>query len=160
MRIIKPPSNIEHIDMGIRLFLGGTIDMGNSRDWQTEVEKHFIKVKNLTIFNPRRSDWDSSWPQDPTPGTKFHEQVEWEMKAQNRSSHILYNFEPKSLSPITLLELGLFAKETSKIVIVVCPKEFWRYGNVKYICDLYRIIHFETLNKALRCLDEEFESLQ
>lgn len=41
------------------IFLAGTIDMGNSEDWQAELSKKLLKeINNIIIFNPRRDDWD------------------------------------------------------------------------------------------------------
>lgn len=43
---------------GRRVFLAGTIDMGNSENWQEEVIKLFngplLKEMGFTIYNPRR----------------------------------------------------------------------------------------------------------
>lgn len=41
-------------------------------------------------------------------------------------------FAPETKAPITLLELGLFAR--SGKVIVGCPDGFWRKGNVEIVC--------------------------
>ena len=53
-------------------------------------------------------------------------------------------FAPRSESPITLLELGLFV--SSKKVVVACPKEFWRRGNVEIVCNRYGVKFVENLD--------------
>jgi hypothetical protein len=61
MRTIYPPNPINQ--SGISIFLAGTIDMGNSTDWQqTAIDRLAEKIgdKNVTIFNPRRPKWDNS----------------------------------------------------------------------------------------------------
>lgn len=109
--------------------------MGEAEDWQAKTEIE-LEPFHCVVFNPRRADWDSSWKQTPVPGEQFYEQVDWELKAQEASDFIIYNFLPETQSPITLLELGLFAEKRST-KFVVCPKEFWRYGNVKIVSELY-----------------------
>jgi hypothetical protein len=72
--VIKAPE--EHkVDDRLTIFLGGSIDMGAAELWQDRL------VRDLVILNPRRDDWDSSWVQDPTPGTQFYKQVAWELDA-------------------------------------------------------------------------------
>lgn len=58
------------------IFLAGSIDMGSAIDWQTRMEDS-LKDYDVTIFNPRRDDWDSTWEQsidDP----EFDDYFEWE----------------------------------------------------------------------------------
>lgn len=57
------------------------------------------------------------------------------------------HFEPDTMSPITLLELGLYA--SSGKLIVSCPKGFWRRGNVEIVCEKYKIPFFENLKHML-----------
>ena len=42
-----------------------------------------------------------------------------------------------SKSPVSLLELGLYAK--SKKIIVFCTDKFYRYDNVQLTCEKYNI---------------------
>jgi hypothetical protein len=72
--------------------------------------------------------------------------VEWELEAQERAELILMYFAPSTKAPITLLELGLFAR-TGKLV-VACPDGFWRKGNVEVVCSRYGVPlvgHLDTL---------------
>ena len=123
--------------------------MGKAEKWQDKVVrllKDKKDRKNIIIFNPRRDDWDSSWEQDIS-NKKFREQVEWELRAMEHADKILMYFDPKTKSPISLLELGLFA-HTGKLV-VVCPKGFWRKGNVDIVCKKYGIKEVNTILKAI-----------
>jgi hypothetical protein len=54
-------------------------------------------------------------------------------------------FDPATKSPISLLELGLFAK-TGKL-IVCCSEGFWRKGNVDIVCKRYGVMQVENLDK-------------
>jgi hypothetical protein len=125
------------------LFLAGSIEMGTAEDWQTKVELE-LKDFDITIFNPRRDDWDSSWSQE---SDQFNKQVNWEMNALEKSDVILMNFCKDTKSPISLLELGLYANK--KNMIVVCPKEFWRSGNVEVVCARFNIPLFRTLDEGI-----------
>lgn len=128
-----------------KIFLAGTIDMGNSENWQEHITQAFQnKGIEIEILNPRRDDWDSSWKQsinDP----QFYQQVNWELNGLDKADYIIMNFLPDSKSPITLLELGLYA-DSGKIM-VICPDEFYRSGNVHIVCDRYNIPLFKSLEE-------------
>lgn len=139
MNVIEAPNKLEFSNNSI--FLAGTIDNGDSFDWQSEVIKS-LNGFDITILNPRRKDWDSSWKQtidDP----QFNEQVNWELDALDKADFILMYFAPESKSPISLLELGLYAN--SNKLIVCCPDGFYRKGNVEIVCKRYGISLFDSL---------------
>lgn len=117
------------------VFLGGSIEMGNAEKWQEKIVNEF-KDSDITFLNPRRDDWDWSWEQSIN-NPKFYEQVTWEQEALHYADTIIINFDPNTKSPISLLELGLFA--ASGKLIVCCPEPFWRKGNVDIICKRYNI---------------------
>lgn len=160
-KVIKAPGAFDQDALDetqISIFLGGSIDMGAAEDWQTRLTNDLSDYDNVILLNPRRDDWDSSWVQDPTPGTQFYEQVKWEMDQQQEADLLVYYFAPDSKSPITLLELGLYGDDHA---LVCCPKEFYRYGNVKMVCDRYHIPFVETYEDMMiqirGILDGEYE---
>lgn len=134
-RIIKPPAPLDIDARTPSLFLAGSIEMGLAAPWQAAVEAAFADAE-LTILNPRRDDWNPAWEQraDNPP---FRAQVEWELEAQERATLIAMYFAPETRAPITLLELGLFAR--SGRLIVGCPDGFWRKGNVDVVCARYGV---------------------
>lgn len=144
---VKPPKNIDKLKTSKKkkVFLGGSIEMGKAEDWQTKIVKHFDKpeYEELILFNPRRDDWDSSWVHDPTPGTKFHGQVTWEIEAQDHSDLNVYYFVEDTMSPITLLELGAYSKGNT---IVRVTEGYERYGNVVIFCKHMNIPIFDTIH--------------
>ena len=156
--IIKPPTNIDHInearqyDDKTRIFLGGSIEMGKAIDWQAKVSKDLWSIKDLVLFNPRRDDWDSSWEQS-IHNKQFKEQVDWELDAQEYSDIIIYNFCADTMSPITLLELGLFTSSDAT-VLVCCPEGYWRKGNVDIVCEYYDIEVYENLDDLTKYIKE------
>jgi hypothetical protein len=134
MRIIKAPNRIIYDeDDGCKIFLAGSIEMGKADNWQQRLTR---ELKRCIVLNPRRDDWDSSWVQK-IDNPKFREQVEWELEAMDLADIIVMYFDPSTKSPISLLELGLYA-DSGKL-IVFCPEGFWRKGNVDIVCRKYNI---------------------
>ena len=146
MREIKSPKEPKLKENEFSIFLGGTIDMGKSENWQAKLSKDLSKLDNVVLLNPRRDDWDDTWTQS-IENKQFNEQVSWELKWQEESDLIIYYFGPESKSPITLLELGLFG--TSKPTIVCCPEGFYRKGNVDIVCDRYDVPLVESYDELI-----------
>ena len=117
------------------VFLAGSIEMGTATDWQAELITALGK-RNVTILNPRREEWDSSWRQS-IDEPKFREQVEWELDGLERADLIAMWFAPDTVAPITLLELGLTARLDK--LVVGCPDGFWRKGNIEVVCSRFGI---------------------
>ena len=141
-----PPQNTNLRDKSTKtVFLAGTIDMGKSEHWQQGFSET-LRLNNLTVFNPRRSDWDTSWVQS-IENPQFYQQVNWELEHMDKADYILMNFIGGSLSPITLLELGLYAN--SKKLHVICDEDFWRKGNVDIVCSKYNIPMHKTITHFL-----------
>jgi len=140
-RILKPPEPLELLVGERSLFLAGSIEMGRAEPWQAEVERA-LADEEVAILNPRRDAWDASWEQS-IRNPAFREQVEWELSAQELATVIAMYFAPATRAPITLLELGLFAR-TGKL-IVCCPDGFWRKGNVEVVCARHGIPRVESL---------------
>ncbi|TDW46042.1 nucleoside 2-deoxyribosyltransferase-like protein [Flavobacterium sp. 270] len=150
MKVIYPINEIE--TQGIKIFLAGTIDMGNSTDWQQkiiDVFQDFNSEKEIIILNPRRKSWDSSWIQS-IENKQFSDQVNWELDALELSDFIIMFFDKNSQSPISMLEFGLFAD--SKKMLVCCEEGFWRKGNIDIVCKRKGIPTFETLEDLITVL--------
>lgn len=142
--IYLPPQNIAlRCRSKKSVFLAGSIEMGVAEDWQSTIGKWFLSM-GWNVFNPRRTDWDSSWIQS-YENPQFNQQVSWELNALDKSDVILMYLDPNTKSPISLLELGLHA--TSKKLYVVCPDGFYRRGNVEMVCSVYDIPLFNTLEE-------------
>jgi hypothetical protein len=136
------------------VFLAGTIEMGNSIDWQA----HAIEVLSdavSVIYNPRRADWDSSWTQE-IDSPEFNIQVNWELEHIENADIVIMYFDPTSKSPITLLELGLVAARNPVRLHVCCPEGFYRKGNVDIVCNRYGVRTYETLDVMLESVKRNF----
>jgi len=117
------------------IFLAGSIEMGKAVNWQQQIVNK-LKDSNVMIYNPRRDDWDSSWVQS-IDNPQFNEQVSWELEHLEKADLVPVYIDPKTTSPITLLELGLHAN--SNKLVVCCPEGFYRKGNVDIVCERYNI---------------------
>ena len=119
--------------------------MDRAELWQERVVG-LLEAEEVALLNPRRSDWDSSWRQsiDVAP---FREQVGWELCHLEVADAVLMYFDPRTKSPITLLELGLFARKGN---LVVCsPLGFWRRGNIEVVCQVYQVVLTTSLDWAV-----------
>ena len=128
------------------IFLAGTIDMGNSEDWQRkfveEVKTWDLYGQDYVIYNPRR---DEGFGDDPK---EFNYQVNWELDRLESSKNIVMCILGTSKSPITLMELGLFAR--SGKLEVICEPNFYRYGNVKITCERYNVPLYDSMKEYLK----------
>jgi len=136
---IKPPYTLPK-----KIFLAGSIEMGKAENWQEKIVNTYNK--SYLFFNPRRDDWDSSWEQK-IENVQFNEQVTWELNALDSSDIIVMYFDPNTKSPISLLELGLYA--ASGKLIVCCPEGIWRKGNVDIVCQRYKVPTVETIEDLI-----------
>ena len=146
--LILSPSNERIEPSQFSIFLAGSIEMGTAEDWQTQVIKS-ITDNNVVFLNPRRTDWDSTWKQEIT-NPQFFEQVTWELDRLGNCDMIFLYLDPKTKSPISLLELGLHAK--SNKMIVCCPEGFYRKGNVDIVCKRNSIPIYDNLENAIKAL--------
>ena len=130
--ILEAPNRLEsYDDLGITFFLAGTIDNGESLDWQKEISDYSNEI-GVNVFNPRRNNWDKD------AGSKeIVRQIDWELEHMEKADYIIMNILGNSKSPISLLELGLHARDGK--LIVFCPKSFYRYDNVRVTCETYGV---------------------
>ena len=145
-RVFLPPENIALRKRNNKsIFLAGSIEMGKAEDWQAKIGE-FLVSKNFNAFNPRRKDWDSSWLQT-YKNPQFSQQVRWELNALDKADYIIMYLDPNTISPISLLELGLLAH--CRKMIVICPEGFFRKGNVEVVCDIYDLPLLNNLDELM-----------
>lgn len=153
-QVIKPGDNNQEALGEVSIFLAGSIEMNTAEEWQNHIQDTLMDL-NVTFFNPRRNDWDSSWTDT---SVVFNSQVNWEMNELERSDIIFMYFSPETKSPISLLELGLHAN--SNKMIVCCPPGFWRKGNVDIVCTRYNIPLFNDIESAINGLRTKINQLK
>ena len=147
----KPKDQLIETFDNLKIFLAGTIDNGASVDWQTKTVNHIHERlgNDVHIYNPRNSDWNPELlPELSVP--EFRKQVQWEYRGLCLADEIIMCFLPNSKSPITLMELGWFA--SSGKISVICPKDFYRKGNVDFICEVEGIPQYNTIEDAVRMI--------
>ena len=125
------------------VFLAGTIDNGDSLNWQDKVIMELINLGiECEAFNPRREHWN------PNPTKEDMEvQIKWEQDHLDRADIIAMVLLDDSKSPISLLEMGLYAK--SKKLIVFCTPKFYRFDNVRLTCEKYHIPLVQDLHPLI-----------
>ncbi|MDH7444323.1 nucleoside 2-deoxyribosyltransferase domain-containing protein [Aquimarina sp. 2201CG14-23] len=152
MNLITASSKIE-LDKNLSVFLAGSIEVGVAENWQDIIIRELSK-DNVTLLNPRRVSWDASWKQE-IENPVFKEQVNWELEALEKSEMIIMYFDKNTKSPITLLELGLFAR--SGKLVVCCPDGFWRKGNVDVVCERYKVLQISSLKELINEVKEKLK---
>lgn len=146
--VFKAPEKSVVPENNFSIFLGGSIENGKAEFWQEELTELLLeKFNNIVILNPRRDDWDAKLT-NSIDNEMFKAQVEWEYHNLEKADYILLYFQPGTLSPISLLELGLFASKSK--VIVCCPEGFWRKGNVDFICQKFNIPLISSYKEIVR----------
>ena len=138
MQVIYPDSK--------SVFLAGTIDDGNSFNWQESLINRCQDL-DIVFYNPRRKHWNKDATKED-----IEFQIKWEQEHLDSVDLIVMCLLDSSKSPISLLELGLYAQ--SKKLIVFCNPEFYRYTNVKMVCQKYNIplynFSVDTIKEVIR----------
>lgn len=127
--IIATPKTAE-----FSVFLAGTIDAGASVDWQTEFANQYSSCPIL-FYNPRNEKFSEE--------DDISKQINWELDHLDFCDVIVMNILGDSKSPITLLELGIYSK--SNKLLVCCPPEFYRFDNVKIVCERLNIPRYDNI---------------
>jgi hypothetical protein len=140
------------------LFLAGSIEQDIAEEWQEKICQLLVGSSG-TIFSPRRKHWDASLPNLPD-NPVFREQVEWELEHILKADLILFYFQSGTLSPISLLELGLVVGRRKEDVYIVCQKDFWRYGNVCITAEQTGLPVFETFEEVIPLLENRLKALE
>jgi hypothetical protein len=158
--IIEYPNKVQHFE-GIQgeyddfsVFLAGTIDDGQSANWQRElINKTYSELPdNMIVFNPRRDNWNKN-----ADVYTLREQINWEQEHLLNSSIIVMVLLDDSKSPVSLMELGEFCD--SQKIVVFCTENFYRFENVKDLCERFEIPLFET-NDINEIADKVFEIIK
>ena len=150
---ICAPQSYAHLE-GRKVFLAGSIDKGRSTQWRKAILAALAAdVADVIFLNPMRDAWDSNW-KETIDNPQFREQVEWELQALDDADVVVMYFDPETLAPVTLLELGLQAAIEPSKMIVCCPEGHSRKGNVDIVCARYGIAQATSLDGLIRALQQ------
>lgn len=156
MKKIEAPAPMMEHGSFVSVFLAGSIDNGESANWQEHVirklEEENYDDQFLSVFNPRRLDFQVRRDTKIT-NEYFKEQVMWELTALEEATIIFMYLDPDGKSPVSLLELGLYADRAN--IILVCPDGYWRKGNVDIVAEVYDIPVFTGLFEGIEELKKQ-----
>lgn len=142
------------------IFLAGSIEMDKAEKWQDRIIEKLKDIPKLTILNPRRKSWDNSWKQDIN-NIQFKTQVDWELNGIENADTVLFYFDPNTMSPVTMMELGIVSKlPNDKNVIVCCPEGYWRKGNVDILCSRMNHVNLIIVNTLDQLIETTYEFLE
>jgi len=127
MKTITAPKKYKN-KIGIpSLFLGGGISA--CKLWQDKLIQEMTDY-NVTIYNPRRNNFDINNPK------VSKEQIKWEHKYLHEANILVFYFAQETLCPITLFELGAALERNiyttyKQDIIVYCEPEYSRKFDVE-----------------------------
>lgn len=152
MKVLKPLEvDAANNRDNLKIFLAGSIEQGAASNWQDYVI-HSFKDCDIEFYNPRRDGWDNSWGEN---SPELLNQINWELTNLEVADLIVLYLDPNTKSPISLLELGLYAK--SNKLIVCCPDEFYRKTNILVTCEKYNIPLFSNLEGFIAAIFTEYD---
>ena len=146
---IQAPNHLKLQHNYVTIFLAGSIEMGKAEEWQKKIIAS-VTDKPYIFFNPRRDDWDSSWGQTKEDH-RFVQQVQWELEALEEADFIVMNLDPNTMSPVSLIEMGIHIKDPK--LIVICPDGFWKKGNVDITCEFYKTKQLNSIDEFISLLN-------
>ena len=128
MNIITAPHDLYDLETAHApsLFLAGGIT--NCPDWQSAMIEELrcqSVCADLTIYNPRRTDFDIKNPR------ASEEQICWEFAKLRDADIVSFWFAPGSVNPIVFYELGMWGNSREgRPMCVGCDHEFTRIPDV------------------------------
>jgi hypothetical protein len=146
--IITAPNMLTFQSHNYCVFLGGAIDNDAPRNWQTFVADILEqRINHVVLFNPCRVNWTPMGDQT-TNNQNLRDQINWELDALMVCDTILMYLLPGSVSPISLLELGLYLRSNSKLV-VCCPDGFYWQTSIDITCQRAGVQVYRTIEAAI-----------
>lgn len=138
--IFSSHSNISQIPQNKEcIFLAGSMAAKSEINWrQTVVDELQESYHFLDPTNPNH---------DTLEDLEMRKHIKWELDELKKADYIIMNFLPDSLSPISMVELGMYIA-TNKL-IVVCPKEFYKWRYIDTLCKEYNTPIFNQLEEVL-----------
>lgn len=143
-KIVMAPRRPDSDDKNTSIFLAGITTSTGEPDWRETLTKALMD-QHVTILNPNRPDWDSTWKEDFSD-KRWEEQVWWELDMQEAADIIVFFFHPSTEAPISLMELGLAVKTKPERSIVCALDGYRKKGNVEAVCKRFgaNLVHTET----------------
>ncbi|WP_025740550.1 nucleoside 2-deoxyribosyltransferase domain-containing protein [Aquimarina pacifica] len=155
MRVITAIDKVE-VAGEFSVFLAGSVQSADvTEKWRTRVIKKLSDEK-VTLIDPvwvhNGANLDYN---DTRDTTKINKQVGWELDALERVDMVIMYLDEASKSPISLLELGLYAQ--SGKLVVCCADGFWRKGNVDVVCERYGVAQVADLDELVSVVKKKLK---
>lgn len=135
------------------VFTAGSIEQGRAIQWQQQMAD-MLAPYPITVCNPRRGNWDEADTEEENR-RNFQAQVEWELSALEQVDVICFFFDVTTMSPVSLLELGLWA--ASDKVVVCCGDKYHRSKNVEITCARYGVPLVKTFAELVPAVVKRLE---
>ena len=143
LTIVTPPRLFVRRS-GAKIFLGGSIDLGNAPDWQGSITKYIDQSwgpEDVTVYNPRRLDEFTSDLET--------EQAAWTISMLTLADYILLHLAGEGASPISTLELGMFIDDPRLYLSI--DDEYTRKEIIEYHYNCFGIGQIYASPK--KCID-------
>lgn len=133
--VVAAPSRADLVGQ-FAVFLRGTTTASGSADWRSTLASRLRDsfddaTQGISILNPARDDWDSSWRKDFSD-PRWAEQFAWEQDMLERADLVVVLLHGVTAAPVSLLELGLVARWGNAVVCVL--DGYPKAGYVEALC--------------------------
>ncbi|WZH47346.1 uncharacterized protein QYS62_008490 [Fusarium acuminatum] len=153
-RIVMAPQRPDLDMQKTSIFLAGITTNTGEPDWR-ETLTNALQDRPVTILNPNRPDWDSTW-KESFSDSRWEEQIRWELDMQETANILVFMFHRATEAPISLMELGLAVK--TKKVIVCAHDDYKKRGNVEAVCSRFGAKLTNTEDELREALLEMLDS--
>ena len=121
------------------IFLAGSMAAKSEVNWRQTISTNLQeKYHFIDPTNPNH---------DVLNDAQMREHIKWEFDGMKRADYIIMNFLRDSLSPISLVELGM--NINNEKLIVICPKEFYKWRYIDTLCKEHNTPIFNQLEEIL-----------
>lgn len=129
MRVLTPDDNLEEeIDRSkFTIFLAGNLQS----KWREEVIDLLSEQDlDIVVLDPQVDDWDDRIGNEEADNPAFVAQTDWEHMGLIMADVEVFFFDEKSVSPITLVEFGLYKTKES---IIHLTEGYEKAGYLRYV---------------------------
>ena len=159
MRVLTPDDNLgEEIDRSkFTVFLGGNM----KSPWRKEVIDLLSEQDlDMVILDPTVNDWETKIGSEDADNPAFVAQTNWEHMGLIMADVEVFFYDDKSISPITLVEMGLYKSINS---IVHLSDDYEKAAYIRYVSRRFglpvvqsvkELAQLITIRYKLACLQE------
>ncbi len=124
------------------VFLAGSMCIDKEDNWRKNVIKNY--ANDFDFIDPTNENHNL------LNDSLMKKHINWELEGLELSDIIFMNLLPESKSPISMVELGLYAR--SNKLIICCPENFYQYRYINALAKKYNVTLFSELDKGIQYL--------